>query len=312
MSETVSVVIPNWNGKHHLAICLDSLRRQTLQPEEVVVVDDASTDGSVEFLREAYPWVLLIARERNEGFTATVNAGIAASRGTLIALLNNDTELHPDWLASLVETLRDTPAAGSAASKMLRFDDRSVLDGAGDSLSRAASPYTRGFGEPDDGRYGVRENVFGACAGAALFRRRVFDTVGAFDEDFVAYYDDIDLAFRAQLAGFACVYVPEAICYHKRGASSGREGTRLGERNLTAVHVKDVPGPLLIVLSPLILLSRLRRLYRQIRQGAGGPALRGFLQGVGLIPAMVRKRRDVQRLRRVSLRYVVSLLGGNS
>ena len=309
MSEPVSVVIPNWNGKHHLATCLDSLRQQTLPPEEVIVVDDASSDGSVEFLRESYPWVTVIARRLNGGFTSTVNAGVAACRGTFVALLNNDTELHPEWLARMVQTLKAHEVAGSAACKMVRFHDRSVLDGAGDFLSRAASPYTRGFGEPDDGRYSVRESIFGACAGAALYRRQVFDSVGGLDEDFIVYYDDVDLAFRAQLAGFTCVYEPAAVCYHKRGATTGSNAIRLQERNLTAVHLKNLPGPLLLIGFPVLLFSRFRRLYRLVREGAGRPALRGTLQGLRLIPRMLAKRRQVQRSRRVSLRYVLSLLG---
>ena len=148
-----------------------------------------------------------------------------------------------------------------------------------------------------------------ACAGAALFRRTVFETVGALDEDFVAYYDDVDLAFRAQLAGFGCVYEPTAICYHKRGATSGPDAIRLQERNLTALHLKNIPGPLLLLLLPAILFSRVRRLLRLARAGKAVPALRGALEGLALIPRMLARRRPVQRMRTVSLRALHALFG---
>jgi len=311
MNELLSVVVPNWNGKHHLSTCLDSLRRQTLPADEIIVVDDGSSDGSVEFLHSSYPWVKTVLHQENRGLTATVNTGLAAAQGALVALLNNDTEVHPEWLERMVRALEAHPSAGSVACRMIRFDDRAVLDGAGDFMSKAASPYTRGFGEPDDGRYSAAEFIFGACAGAALYRRSVFETVGGLDEDFIFYYDDVDLSFRAQLAGFRCVYEPSAICYHKRGATIGTKAPRFQERNLTAVQLKNIPGPLLVALFPLLLFSRARRLYRQIRQGYGRPALAGFVQGLVIIPAMYAKRRTVQRLRRVPLRYILSLFGRN-
>ena len=309
MIDGVSVIIPNWNGKQHLSRCLDSLMAQTVRPEEVIVVDDASTDDSLPLLQRSYPWVRTIALTKNRGFTAAVNAGVAASHGRVVALLNNDTELHPNWLAKLLEALSSDASVGSVASKMVRFTERSMLDGAGDLLSRGVSPYTRGFGEPDDGRYARREYIFGACAGAALYRREVFERVGGMDEDFVAYYDDVDLAFRAQLAGFRCLYEPGAICYHKRGATSGSDAIQLQERNLTALLVKDLPGPLFVRLLPAVIVSRVRRLYRLMRAGAGRPALRGFVEGFGLLPRMLAKRRQVQRLRQVPLSYLRSLMG---
>jgi GT2 family glycosyltransferase len=311
----VCLVIPNWNGEQHLRECLDSVRKQTLQPRLTMLVDNGSTDGSLRLVAGEYPWVTVLALPSNTGFAVAVNKGIVASTNTYVALLNNDTQLEADWLATLVSVLRDHLEVGIAGSKTLKFYDRNVIDGAGDALTRGGAPYTRGMGEPDDGRYNRREYVFSACAGAALYRRTVFDRVGLFDEDFVSYYEDQDLAFRAQLMGFRCMFVPEALCYHKRGATGNlipMFPLRMQERNLTSFYVKNFPWQVLLVKLPLIVGSRLRRLYRAFRTGAGKPMLQGFGEGFRLLPQTLAKRRRVQNSRTVSLRYVLSLMRGRN
>ena len=308
---TVSIIMPNWNGLDHLEDSLRSLAQQTLRPLETIMVDNGSTDRSVEFVQRRYPWVSIIQLDHNTGFAVAVNRGILAAKGEFLALLNNDTELSPTWLEVLVTALAERKELGSVAGKMLNFFDRSFIDGAGDGITIAGSPYTRGYAEPDDGRFSSREYVFGVCAGAALIRREVFDRVGMFDEDFISYFEDVDLAFRAQLAGYKSLYVPEAICYHKRGAPGNALATypvRMQERNLTAYYIKDYPLMLLLTKTPLIVASRVRRIYRLMRAGMGRAMWHGFVEGLARIPRMLVKRREVQKRRTVPLSYMKSFM----
>jgi GT2 family glycosyltransferase len=297
-----TLVIPNWNGKDHLRTCLDSVHAQTLPPSRTILVDNGSEDGSVEFVEQEFPWVECIRIGHNAGFAVAVNRGILAGKDDFVALLNNDTELETSWLQFLAAALGEDRSAGMAACKMLRFEHRDVIDGAGDALTRAGAPYTRGAGEPDDGRYGTGSYVFGACAGAALYRRELFDAIGLFDEDFISYYEDVDLSMRALLAGWKCLYVPEARCYHKRGATSARRPAypiRMQERNLTALYAKDFPFEVLVRRCPVIAASRIRRTYRAVTAGMGGATFRGIWDGCRILPRMLAKRRAVQRSRTV-------------
>jgi GT2 family glycosyltransferase len=311
----VTIVIPNWNGEEHLRECLSSIDRQTVRPATTLLVDNGSTDGSLALVEKEFPWVTSIPFRENRGFAAAVNSGIVASRTAFVALLNNDTRLDSRWLETLLEVLRTHPDLGSAACKMLNFHHPEIVDAAGDALTRGGAPYTRGMGEPDDGRFDRREYVFGACAGAALYRRAVFDDIGLFDEDFVSYYEDQDLAFRAQLHGYRCMYVPAAICYHKRGATAKAipfYPIRMQERNLTAFYVKNFPWRTFIAESPVIVGSRIRRIFRALRAGIGGPTLMGLAEGMFLIPRMLAKRRRVQKLRTVPLQVITDLLRGRA
>jgi len=308
----ITLVIPNWNGREHLETCLKSVQAQTRRPSRTILVDNGSTDGSVEFVEQAFPWVDCVRLGHNTGFAVAVNRGIRAGTGEFVALLNNDTELDPEWLGLLAGALEQDGSAGMAACKMLRFDSRAVLDGAGDALTRAGAPFTRGSGEPDDGRFDAASYVFGACAGAAVYRRALFEGVGHFDEDFVSYYEDVDLCLRATLAGWRCIYVPGARCYHKRGASSARQPAypiRMQERNLTALYVKDFPLEVLVRRGPVIVASRIRRTWRAFAAGTGSATLRGLWDGVKLIPLMLSKRRGVQRGRAVPAQTLIDWMG---
>jgi GT2 family glycosyltransferase len=315
MSDTrpdVTVVIPNWNGREHLERCLESLAAQSYPAQETILVDNGSQDDSLEFVTSRYPWVRVIPLPQNLGFACAVNRGIESARGEFVALLNTDTELDPGWLEASVQAMIKEPELGTVASKMLRFYERTIIDSAGDYLTRGGSPHSRGWGEMDGGRFSVSTYTFGACAAAVLYRKSMLDEIGLFDEDFVSYYEDVDLSYRAQLAGFKCRYVPAAVCYHKRGATANRLGgysTRLQERNLTLVHGKDFPALLLIRLSPIMLASRVRRTLRLMRTGKGIDTLTGILQGLVQLPGALKKRRAVQKTRKVSLAYLKSLMG---
>jgi len=313
----VTVVVPNWNTREFLRSCLQSLRRQTFQDFETVLVDSASTDGSVGFVEENFPEVRVIALDENQGFSGAVNAGIEASSAELVALLNNDTEQDAGWLDALVRAAERRPEAGLFASKLVDFGDRGRLDGAGDALRRSGLPYRLGHGEIDLGQFEEEEFVFGACAAAALYRRGVFDEVGLFDEDFFAYCEDGDVSFRAQLAGHRCLYVPGAVVYHVGSVSTGGKrsatATRLGTRNGLLLLVKNLPGSLAGGYLPFIVLGQLSRLL-VVSLSPGGPKahLEGLAGAWRLLPKMLEKRRKIQNERRVSDAYLRELLGRSS
>lgn len=297
--------------------CLRSLRRQTFRDFETVLVDSASTDGSVELVGESFPEIRTVSLRENRGFSGAVNAGIESSEAEFVALLNNDTEQDPGWLSALVRSAERYPGAGLFASKLVDFGDRRRLDGAGDALRRSGLPYRLGHGELDRGQFEREEFVFGACAAAALYRRSVFEEIGLFDEDFFAYCEDGDLSFRAQLVGHRCLYVPDAVVYHVGGASTGGKrsatATRLGTRNGLLLLVKNLPTSLLWRLLPSIVLGQLSRLL-VVSLSPGGPKahLEGLAGAWRLLPKMLKKRSRIQGARLVSDAYLRELLGSSS
>ena len=248
----VDVIIPNLDGAALLERCLAALEQQTMPPARVIVVDNGSTDGSRQVVeRTVAEWLPL---GRNAGFPAAVNAGIRVATAPYVALLNNDAYAEPDWLAQIVAALEHDPAISFAASRMVFTRDRGI-NAAGDAFDvRGRGGYNRGIFEPDGPRFDEARIVFGACAGAALYRRRLFDEVGLFDEEFFLSWEDIDLDLRATLAGHRCLYVPRAVVYHDQGASSGLDRRALERRNKARLALRDLPLPLLglyLVLLPV-------------------------------------------------------------
>ncbi len=245
----ITVVIPNWNGAHHLVDCLDSLLQQTLTNFEVIVVDNGSTDNSLELLKDAYDWARLIALPDNRGFSAAVNAGIEASSSPYVVLLNNDTRARPDWLERLILAMESQPDAAFGACRMLRWDPPHDIDSAGDRfLLWSGAGANIGAGMPADS-HSQPAWIFGACAGAAIYRRSLFEDIGLFDEDFFLVFEDVDLDLRAQVAGHRCLYIPDAVVYHKRGASTDNASMVTISRtwrNAIWVAGKNLPLPLLI------------------------------------------------------------------
>ncbi len=308
----VSIIIPNWNGKAHLPTCLDALRRQTYAPIETIVVDNASTDGSQALIAADYPEVRLVELASNQGFAGAVNRGIEAARGEIIVLLNNDTEADPAWIAELVRALDEHPEAGFAASKLRLFDRRHLLHSAGDTFSRAGQANSRGVWQEDCGQYDSEDAVFSACGGAVAYRRAMLDDVGLLDEDFFFNLEDVDLAWRAQLQGYGCVFVPTAIVYHKLSATGGGvTASYYTGRNAVWLIAKDYPADLLWRDWPRIVGAQLavtRDALAAWRGEAARARLRGQLAGLWGLPHIMRKRREVQRRRRVSSEAVDALL----
>ena len=301
-STIVSVVIPNWNGRSHLERCLEALRCQTLAAFEVVVVDNASNDGSLEMLQEHFPWVRTIASPRNVGFAAANNLGIRASTAPFVATLNNDTEPRPDWLERLVEPALADVGIGMVASKMLFAHRPGTINSAGIALDRAGIAWDRLGGEPDAGT-GATTEVFGPCAGAALYRRQMLDEIGLFDEDFFAYLEDVDLAWRARLSGWRCLYAPAAAVYHVHSAT-GVEGSpfksyHLGRNKVWSI-AKNYPAPQLYMALPLIVAYDLAAAMYGLVSRRDLAGIRGRLAGLAGLPKQLSKRREVQRKGRVA------------
>jgi GT2 family glycosyltransferase len=308
----VTVVVPNYNGNDYLQECLESVRAQTYEPLEMIVVDDASTDGSADRLGTSYPEMQLICLRRNSGFARAANQGIAASRGEIVALLNNDAVAEPHWVAELVAALGRHPDAGSAASKVLLRHPPGVLNSAGDVFLRTGVPDNRGAWEPDDGRYDDEVEVFGASGAALAYRRSMLADVGIFDERLFMYCEDVDLAFRAQIAGYRCVYAPRAIVRHRLSASGGgRLASYYCGRNFVWLAARDLPGAAWRRFWPAILAKQLGLASHSIlhvREPAARARLLGQLAGLIGAPRFVAERRALDRRRRVSDAYLMSLL----
>lgn len=292
----VSIVIPTWNGRHHLELCLPALAAQSYRPVETIVVDNGSTDGTVAWLASAWPFVRVVALPENRGFVGGVNAGITQARGEFIVLLNNDTEPEPDWLEQLVAVALRNPEAGMVASKLMLWEDRTRIHSAGDFYTVSGRPGNRGVWEPDDERWGEEEWIFAPCAGAALYRRALFDKVGLLDERFGSYVEDVDLAWRAQLAGFRCRFAPKAVIYHRVSATGGGSlASYYNGRNWIYALVKNVPGPILRRYWPAMVREQLKISWEAMRAWRGAAArarLRGQVAGLMALPKLLRWRRE--------------------
>jgi GT2 family glycosyltransferase len=314
----ISVIIPNWNGAHHLPTCLDSLRRQTYPHFEVIVVDNNSDDESVALMEEKYGEVVVVPLKKNRGYAGGVNAGIRAAQGEIMVVLNNDTEADSRWLEELRAGLERHPEAGSATSKMLLFDQRHVINSAGDFYTVDGIPGNRGVWQRDEGQFDKEEKVFSACGGASAFRRSMLLELASkgqgegFDEDFFAYCEDVDLGWRAQLAGYQCLYVPTAIVYHRLSATGGGKiASYYTGRNFIYIVAKDYPASLFRKHWWRILLAQCRISWQALKAWRGEAArarLRGQVAGLWNLPRMLRKRRAIQRSRAVSDRYLESIL----
>jgi GT2 family glycosyltransferase len=300
-SPRVSVVIPSWNGRAWLDVVLPSLEAQRFRDFETIVVDNGSSDGSVGHVRERYPWAQIVALERNLGFAAAVNRGIRATTGEYVALVNNDIELHEDFLGALVAGLDSHPGAASATAKMLDLRARDVIDGAGDMLRWSGVVRPRGRGERDAGQYDAPAEVFSACAGAALYRRSALAEVGPFDEAFFAQMEDVDWGFRARLLGHGCRYVPEAVAWHAGSASMRPDPWfwGLAVRNCVWMWVKCYPAGAIARRAHLLLGHELAGFAFALREGMAGARLRATAAALRGLPRVLRQRRAIQAARRI-------------
>lgn len=315
---SVSAIVVNWNGKNYLGKCLQSLKDQTFTDFELILVDNGSTDGSVEYVEKNFPgFGRILKNEKNLGFSGGNNLGLRVARGQYLALLNNDARADCRWLEELVHAAEEDPKAGMLASKIYFQDGDKVIDNVGHLIYRDGLNRGKGRLEVDCGQFDVKQEVLFPSGCAALYRREMLEEVGLFDEDFFAYADDTDLGLKGRLAGWKCMYVPKAIVYHRYSQSSGSYSPLKAfhvERNRVWIAVKYFPLPLLLM-SPFYTLWRFflqgcgvltgRGAAGKFRQQYSGLRLLGILikayaSALRGLPRMWMKRREMKRLTRVS------------
>jgi len=295
----VSVVIPNWNGKKHLEVCLLSLMAQTHTNFEIIIVDNGSSDQSVEFVKKNYSSVKLISNSDNLGFAKATNQGIIDALKNknvkYIATLNNDTRVKAKWLEELVKVAESDVNIGSCQSKMLNFYQPNIIDTIGIRIFKSFSVTGRGQGEIDQGQYDEVEEIFGACAGAALYKREMLLKIGLFDENFFAYLEDVDLAWRAHLAGWKCMYVPAAIVYHVHSATGGHKSSfsrYMGSRNRVWLIIKNASFKNLLYNLPLMIIWDFVDIFYAIIKYRDLVQLKGKISALSSAHIFLNKRKN--------------------
>jgi len=308
----VSIIIVNWNGEQYLHDCFRALKNQTFKDFEIIFVDNASDDNSVETARKLASDLKLLMNivmlSTNTGFATGNNKGLKQCSGKYIALLNNDTIAAENWLKALVEVMDKHQEVGICASKLI-VAGTDIIDSAGDSFYTDLRGFKRGEGEPAS-LYDSQEYVFGACAGAALYRKRMLDGTDLFDEDYFLIFEDLDLNFRAQLNGWKCLFVPDAVVYHKVNASVKKLGYISNvhmARNEKATILKNIPAVLLLKYLPLYLLEEvIFSFYYHARHRSMKTYLRGNYEFFKNIPAYLKKRTEVMKLKTITAGYLDS------
>ena len=308
----VVVIIPNRNGESALRGCLDSLHAQTLRAH-IILVDNGSIDGSVAFVEQHYPNVEIIRHTSNKGYAGGVNPGFkraAAMRAGYAAPFNNDAIADKQWLERLVSYADAHPEVGIATPKLLSADG-GHLDSTGDYYTNWGLPYPRGRGETNTDAYDYMTEVFGASGGASIYRVSMLQEIGFFDEDFFAYYEDVDLSFRAQLAGWKIAFVPASLVYHEMSVTGSRfKGffTYQTVKNYPWLLWKNVPGPLLPRVLPRLLLAQSLFMGRALLRGHGWYALKALTVSTWLLPKKLIERRRIQSRRKVSPEYIWGIM----
>lgn len=301
MTPDVSVIVVTWNGKRFLEGCLSAVEAQRGVTFETILVDNGSDDGTVDFVRERFPSVRVIALERNMGFAGGNNRGAATARGRYLAFLNNDTVAEPGWLSALRAGVDEASGFALTTSRIVYMHDPSIIDSAGDSVLRWGGAFKRHHGAPAQGAQ-RSEEVFGVCGAACLMPSAVFEELGGFDEDFFASHEDVDLSYRAQLRGYRCRYVADAIVRHHGSATLGKVSEFAvfqGQRNLEWAYFKNAPASVLARSLPGHLVYNAAAGVHFARLGLFGTFVRAKIAALAGMPRMIGKRAAVQRTRRV-------------
>lgn len=306
------VVIPNWNGEDKIKPCLDSLVNQSVEAH-VIVVDNGSVDVSVGLIEKNYPQIELIKHTYNKGYAGGVNPGFKRAielGGDFVAPFNNDAVAGSRWLEKLAEAMEADPKLGIVTCKVASIDG-THLDSTGDQYTTWGLPYPRGRNEADLNRYDKLTDIFAASGAASLYRVSMLQEIGLLDEDFFAYYEDVDLSFRAQLAGWKVRYVPGSVVYHATSTTGQAiKGffTYQTQKNLPMLLVKNVPLRLLPTILPRFCLVYLSFFVSATTRGQLWYALKGFSRMMLYMPKKLRERRHIQRNRKVSDEYIASML----
>jgi len=299
----VGIVVVDWNSAELVGRCLSALQQQTVQPATIVVVDNAGPTPTRQHIRADHPKLELVRLPRNLGFAGGGNCGIRLAPDLeWIAFLNPDAFPEPDWLERLLAAARENPEYSIFASRQVQDSDPSLLDGTGDVYAVSGLAWRRDHGRRAPGTRRERDEVFGPCAAAALYRRTALLEVGGFDESFFCYFEDVDLAFRLRLAGHRCLYVPDAVIRHVGSATTGHRSdfsVYHGHRNLVWTWLKNMPSPLITAYWPHHLALTVLSLVHLSARGQGGAILRAKRDALRSVPRVLRQRREIQRQRRI-------------
>lgn len=313
----VSVIIVNYEGRDLTINCLKALNTQSFKDFEIIIVDNCSTDNSLQEVRKfkeksvlSHHPMAIVPLNRNEGFAGGNLAGLNEAKSEYIALLNNDTEPDKDWLCNLVSGMENNPDVGICASKLIVYGTNAI-DSAGDGYATSLKGYKRGEGE-DRLKYDRQEYVFGACAGAALYRQKMVEEIGFFDDDFFLIHEDTDLNLRAQLAGWKVIYVPAAVVYHKVRSSIGHmsdTAVYYTLRNSEFVRIKSIPCSILLRCLPEFIIGTITEfLYFALKHRKLRLYIKAKLDVLKALPKMLRKRRAIMKKRKVSSGYLYSIM----
>lgn len=313
MKNNVAVIIPNWNGKKWLEICLNSLVKQTYHTFEIVVVDNGSTDDSISYIEQHFPQVKIVSLHNNSGFAAAINAGVKSVDTEYVAFLNNDTEADTHWLSELMACSARNPDIVSFCSKLLNFDDRKKIDGVGIQINEVGQARSIGWEEKDVGQFEKERLIFGATGGAALFKRNVFLKVGGFDEHYFMYSEEVDWAFRAQFLGYKSLFCPKAIIYHKHKATSGKRQDMLEYwqfKNMYMTIIKNFPTSILLSKWRWLKIGLvyLNTILYQIRSGYYWQPFAVTMSLIINSPYLLKERSKIQKTKKITDLYLEQYL----
>lgn len=279
----VTIIIPNYNGKHFIEPCLAALKKQTMKEFKVLVVDNCSIDGSQEYMKEKHPDIELISLDENYGFSYAVNIGIRRSHTPYVILLNNDTVVDEHYVEEMVKAIEIDKKVFSVSSKMIQMYHPDLIDSAGDLYTLVGWGICRGAGRTVD-KYTKKERIFSACAGAAIYRRAVFEKIGYFDEIHFAYLEDIDVGYRARIHGYENIYCPTALVYHVGSGTSGSKynsfKVKLSSRNSIYLNYKNMPVLQLLVNAVPLVVGYVVKYVFFCRKGFGGDYRDGIIEGL--------------------------------
>ena len=298
----VSVVIVAWNSSAHLRVCFQSLKKQAFTDFEVVVVDNGSTDNSIEYIKDFGLRFKIERLNKNEGFSTANNIGARLANGKWIVLLNADAFPEPDWLENLLAAAETHPEYSFYSSRQIQANKTELLDGAGDVYNVSGLAWRRYYNFPSSKFGHQTEEVFSACGAAALYLREDFSNVGGFDEDYFSYFEDVDLGFRLRLTGKKCLYVPEAVVHHVGSASTGKRSdfsVYYGYRNMIWTFFKNMPSPLIWFFLPVHIVTLMFFVVYLSFRGQGKVILRAIRDALQGLPGVLEKRKAIQKSKRI-------------
>ena len=292
----VTVVIPNFNGSTFVKDCFDSLEKQSFRDFHTVMVDNGSEDGSREFVAEHYPWVEIISLGENTGFCHAVNVGIQATDSPYVLLLNNDTQVDPDFVLELYEGIEKRPKAFSCAAKMIKLHDRTKMDDAGNYYNALGWAFARGKDKAQE-YYKKPCRIFASCAGAAIYRRAYLDETGLFDEEHFAYLEDMDIGYRANILGYENWFLPDAIVYHAGSGTSGSRYNlfkiRYSSRNNIYLIYKNMPWLQILLNLPFLIAGFGIKILFFAKKGYGREYLAGIKNGCSISAKTSNRKKKV-------------------